>query len=181
MVFKGLFRPDPYQEAARELYGHIVAQARQPGFYHGGGVPDSIDGRFELIVLHVFLVLNRLKREENGASELSQAVFDLLFLDMDRSLREMGVGDIGVGKRIKAMVQAFYGRMSAYDTALLSDDEALQDALKRNLFGTVDADSLDLSAFCGYVRCEVASLEEQPLDSLLKGSVTFGSVPPFRA
>ncbi len=181
MVFKGLFGPDPLQEAAHELYGRIVAQARQPGFYQGGGVPDSIDGRFDLIVLHVFLVLNRLKREESRASGLSQALFDLLFLDMDRSLREMGVGDIGVGKRVKAMVQAFYGRMSAYDTALAADDAALQEALKRNLFGTVEPDILELSGFCAYLRREADSLGTLPLEGLLKGDISFGPVPAFKA
>lgn len=180
MVFKGLFRPDPLQEAARELYGRIVAQARQPGFYHDGGVPDSIDGRFELIVLHMFLVLNRLKREESRGSELSQAVFDLLFLDMDRSLREMGVGDIGVGKRVKAMVQAFYGRMSAYDAALSAGEEELRDALRRNLFGTVEPDSAELSGFCAYIRSERAALDDQALERLMKGEATFGPVPGFK-
>ncbi len=179
MLFKGLFRPDPLQEAARELYGRIVAQAREPGFYRDGGVPDSIDGRFDLIVLHVFLVMNRLKDEAEEGSALSQSLFDLLFLDMDRSLREMGVGDIGVGKRVKAMVQAFYGRIAAYDAALSADDEALRAALARNLFGTVEVETADLTGFCAYIRREAKTLDEQPPESLLKGQMTFGSVPLF--
>ena len=179
MVLRRLFRPNPNEEAARELYGRIVAQARRPGFYDAGGVPDSVDGRFDLIVLHMFLVLNRLKQERGRSAELSQAVFDLLFLDMDRSLREMGVGDIGVSKRIKAMVQAFYGRMAAYESALEAGEAAMQEALRRNLFGTIEADSARLASFAGYVRSAASVLAGQEMDALLKGGVVFSAEPDF--
>src|SRR5690242_9073061 len=94
------------EATVRALYGAIVAQARAPAFYMNYGVPDTLDGRFELLVLHAFLYFRRLKREPAAeAGEAGQAVFDLMFLDMDRSLRELGVGDLSVPKKIKRMAQ----------------------------------------------------------------------------
>src|SRR5579885_2019728 len=100
--------------AAAALYRAVVAQARAPAFYVAYGVPDTLDGRFDLIALHMFLVLHRLK-SDTDASTVSQALFDIMFDDMDRSLREMGVGDLGVGRRVRAMAEALYGRMAAYE------------------------------------------------------------------
>ncbi len=177
MVLGRLFGRDPLQEPARALYTGVVTQARQPAFYGPYGVPDSVDGRFDLIVLHVFLVMNRLKQEQERTADLSQALFDLLFLDMDQSLREMGVGDVGVGKRIKAMVQAFYGRISAYESGLQEGDEALKAALKRNLYGTVEASPAQLDAATGYIHAVVARLSGQQIDSLSRGELDFGAVP----
>ncbi|WP_374466727.1 ubiquinol-cytochrome C chaperone family protein, partial [Ferrovibrio sp.] len=91
------------------LYRAIVAQSRQAGFYREHGVPDSLDGRFDMIVLHSFLVMRRLRRIGAAAEPLSQQLFDLMFADMDSNLREIGVGDLSVGKKVKAMAQAFYG------------------------------------------------------------------------
>ncbi len=132
MIFK-LFRrnePEPFA-----LYGAIVAQARQPTFYTSFSVPDTLDGRFDMVVLHIVLVCRRL-RGPGGADETgSQALFDLFMRDMDRSLREMGVGDTAVPKRIKKMVAAFYGRLSAYVAALDSGDlDGLASAIGRNIF-----------------------------------------------
>ncbi|WP_282609148.1 ubiquinol-cytochrome C chaperone family protein [Pelagibius sp. Alg239-R121] len=180
MVLRRLFRRDPPEDPTRELYGRIVAQARQPAFYSACGVPDTVDGRFDLIVLHVFLVMNRLKQEHDRSSAASQALFDLLFLDMDQSLREMGVGDVGVGKRIKSMVQAFYGRLSAYESALKSGEEALKDALKRNLFGTVEVNDDQIDALSTYVQAEVSSLDGQEMEGLILGQVRFGPLSEGR-
>lgn len=174
MVLGRLFGRDPLQEPTRALYGSIVAQAREPAFYGRYGVPDSVDGRFDLIILHVFLVMNRLKQEPARSADLSQALFDLLFLDMDQSLREMGVGDVGVGKRIKTMVQAFYGRISAYESGLAEGEEALKAALQRNLFGTVTVSSAQLGAVTQYITAVVSRLALQEMDQLLLGAVEFG-------
>ena len=87
-----LFRSKPHEESARTLYAQIVAQARQPAFFRDCGLPDTIDGRFDLLVLHVFLVMHRLKQDRADTAELSQALFDVLFQDMDESLRELGAG-----------------------------------------------------------------------------------------
>lgn len=99
MVLGKPFRRNPHAESAHSLYLRVVAQARQPAFYADFGVPDTVDGRFDLVVLHVFLVLHRLKQDHPQASDLAQALFDTLFQDMDQSLRELGAGDMG-GKSV---------------------------------------------------------------------------------
>ena len=170
-------RAEALDEAARRLYGAVVAQARRPAFYRHLGVPDSLDGRFELIVLHAFLLFHRLKRDHAESEALSQAVFDLLFLDMDQSLREMGVGDLGVGKRIKQMVQAFYGRVAAYDGGLAGGPGELEAALERNLYGTVSPDSAQVGAMAGYLRDQEALLAEQAIADLVAGELSFGEAP----
>jgi len=141
MPFPWFFRTSPATEAAHRLYVAIQHQARSPEFHARLGVPDTLDGRFDLLALHMFLVLRRLKAEGKNASELAQRLFDMLFDDMDRSLREMGVADLGVGKRVKAMAQALYGRIAAYDAGLTqTGDDRLKEALRRNLYGTIDAE-----------------------------------------
>ena len=112
MILQRLFRPKP--QAERKLYEAIVAAARHPVFYARWGVADTIDGRFDMIILHAFAVLERMKGE---APEFRQRLVDEMFSDMDRSLREMGVGDLSVGKRIRVMAEVFYGRISAYESA----------------------------------------------------------------
>src|SRR3954454_20479676 len=102
MALTRIFRPHPRRDAAHRLYAALVAAARRPGFFTEGGVPDTLDGRFELIALHAVLVLRRLNRERE-AQDLAQELFDTMFADLDRALREMGVGDLGVGSRVKRM------------------------------------------------------------------------------
>lgn len=163
----------PTRAAASALYRAVVRQARQAAFYDAGGVPDTLDGRFELIALHAFLVLRRLKAERPRTRNLAQALFDEMFADMDRSLREMGAGDLGVGRRVKAMAAAFYGRVAAYERGLAEGDETLQAALARNLFGTVAAERPKLAAMGGYLKAQVALLDRQPIDRLAAGEVRF--------
>jgi cytochrome b pre-mRNA-processing protein 3 len=117
------------------IYGMIVTQAREPVFYQALGVPDTVDGRFDLVVLHLWMVLRRLRRLANGA-RLGQALFDQFCADMDANLREMGVGDLAVPKRMQAFGEAFYGRSAAYDLALTDGPEALAQALGKNILGT---------------------------------------------
>lgn len=165
--------------AAATLYRAIVVQARQPAFFVTYGVPDTLDGRFDLIALHMFLVLHRLKQDGRAAG-LSQVVFDTMFEDMDRSLREMGVGDLGVGRRVRAMGEALYGRLAAYEAGLDAGDTELSAALRRNLYGTVEEALLPAStlmALCGYVRQAARGLAGQSLDALRTGKVTFPEVP----
>ena len=166
--------------SAAILYRAIVEQARRPAFYAACGVPDTLDGRFELIALHMFFVLHRLKVDDAMAQQLSQELFDTMFGDMDRSLREMGVADLGVGRRIRAMAEALYGRMAAYEAGLAAEDSALAAALRRNLYGTVrdtEPAAAALSAICGYVRAAMREFAAQPLQRLAAGDVTFPDVP----
>lgn len=166
--------------AAALLYRAVVDQARQPRFYSSFGVPDSVDGRFDLIALHMFLVLHRLKREDEAARQFSQELFDTMFADMDRSLREMGVGDLGVGRRVRAMAEALYGRIAAYEAGLDGDDAVLTAALRRNLYGTLKASEPSpaaLAAWCEYLRAAVRDLAGQTLQRLQSGDVTFPAIP----
>ncbi|WP_298725189.1 ubiquinol-cytochrome C chaperone family protein [uncultured Ferrovibrio sp.] len=156
------------------LYNRIVAQARQPVFYSHLSVPDSLDGRFDMIVLHAILVMRRLGQIGEEGRKLSQALFDLLFADMDSSLREIGVGDLSVGKKVKAMGQAFYGRADAYEAALKAGtEEALTAALGRNLYGTQQPTPPAVSAMAAYMRQADAALAAQPPQELLAGNPTF--------
>lgn len=168
------FRQDPHIEVARQLYAKLVYQARQPGFYTSFAVPDTIDGRFDLIVLHVFLLIRRLKSEGDVGQAMAQSLFDVMFADMDQSLREMGVGDLGVGKRVKVMAAGFYGRCQAYEEGLMaSDHKVLEAAISRNLFGTIDSTEAQLVAMATYIRQESRALEQQSASALLTGTVVF--------
>ncbi len=173
-----LFKRDPHEAEATRLYDAIVRQARRPEFYEGGGVPDSIDGRFELIALHAYLVLRRLRAAGGAAEPLAQALVDVLFADLDASLREMGAGDLGVGKRVKRMATAFYGRIGAYETS--ENKGAMEQALMRNLFGTVTPQPAQLAALTGYVETALAQLANQPLPEIMAARLNF-PVPDFLA
>jgi cytochrome b pre-mRNA-processing protein 3 len=173
-----LFRADPLQRAAHRAYEQVVAQARQTVFFAEVGVPDTVAGRFELLCLHAFLYLHRLKREQPPAKKLSQLFFDAMFLDLDRSLREMGTGDLSVGREVRRMAEAFYGRIAAYEGGLADGEAALQAALARNLFGTAPATAAPrLSAMAAYLHGEVARLDAQHPTALLAGEVAFGGPP----
>jgi cytochrome b pre-mRNA-processing protein 3 len=173
MPLSDLFRRDKFDSAAHGLYRVIVAQSRLPSFYEADGVPDTLDGRFDLIALHAFLLMRRLKSEGVPGRRLAQALFDVVFADMDQSLREMGVGDLAVGKRVKAMASAFYGRVAAYDAGLAGNSAALADALRRNLYGTVDPEPAAVSRMAEYMRREADALHGLPISELLMGRFQF--------
>ena len=170
------FRPPAQREAAYRLYGRIVEAARRPEFFAERGVPDSLDGRFELIALHASLVFRRLAAEHPRARDFSQELFDAMFADLDRALREMGAGDLGVGKHVKRMVSGFYGRARAYERAL-GGAEPLEPALRRNLYGTTEPRDNDVAALAAWMRAADAALAAQPLDGFLAGEVAFPAAP----
>lgn len=172
-----MFRSRPQDEPARSLYAGIVAQARRPEFFLACGLPDTVDGRFDLLVLHVFLVMHRLKRGHGQTAELSQALFDVFFQNMDEGLRELGAGDMGVGRRIKAMAEGFYGRVLAYEQALAQGDQALEGCVRRNLYGATDGTREQVHAVVLYIRSASATLAGQALDRLVRGDVDFGPAP----
>jgi cytochrome b pre-mRNA-processing protein 3 len=172
-----LFKSNPLQDAAGLAYRRVVEQARRPGFFVDCGVPDTVDGRFELICLHAFLYLHRLKGEQPRAAPIGQRFFDRMFADFDRSLREMGTGDLSVGREVKRMAGSFYGRIAAYEEGLAGDDAILAPALARNLFGTAPASAARLAAMALYVRREAAHLHGQDAAALLAGDLVFGDPP----
>ena len=154
------------------LYEAIVAQSRQTQFYAEWGVPDTVTGRFDMISLHIALTLRRLKREGAGAAEFSQALFDLFFKDMDRSLREMGVGDISVPKRIEKMGSLFYGLVDGLGDALNSDEQdALEAFVLRNFLPADRPDAAD--AFAAYIRRQIAWLDSLPAAGIMNGTLTW--------
>ena len=154
---------------AEALYGAIVAAARQPGFYRDWAVPDTVDGRFEMIVLHMYLVLDRLKPEPEP---LRQALTDLFFTDMDRSLREMGVGDLGVGKKVRKMAEAFFGRIAAY--AGSNDVESLTDSLARNAYaGNAGGHEASARMLALWTFNAKQKLQSQNAENIVNGRITF--------
>jgi cytochrome b pre-mRNA-processing protein 3 len=180
MVLGRIFPGNPNEAVARSLYERIVAQTREPAFYRDLGVPDSVDGRFELLLIHSFLVLHRMKGRRERLGDLAQTLMDTLFFDLDQSIRVSGVGDLGVGPRLGRMAQAFYGRISVYEAGLAAAAPALETALQRNLYGTVDSPGdAALAAMAGYLRREVAALAERTDDDLLAGELAFGAPPPL--
>ena len=172
-ILSKLFGQKPRWEApARDLYDAVVLQARQESFYLQGKVPDTIDGRFDLVVLHAFLLFRRLKTAGAEAAALSQKTFDMMFADFDESLREMGVTDLGISPKIKKMAKAFFGRVHAYDGSI-EDEQALSAALGRNLYRGNDPGSDVLAAMVAYTQCQAAFLTDQADAELMKGRVRF--------
>lgn len=173
-----LFRKDPIKDVADALYAASAEQARRPDFYLSYGVEDSVEGRFEMAALHAYLLLRRLKGAGDAASRLSRAYTEVFFSEMDGALRELGVGDLSVGKKIRAMAEAFYGRIAAYESALASDDGAVRlvSALSRNVYGEKNPDAAERLA--DYVRRSIAILDAQPDNRLLNGVIVFAGHAP---
>lgn len=185
MALFGLLRRKPFERTGFELYGGAVAAARDPALYAVLGVPDSIPGRFELISLHVALLIRRLRQEDaplqpgtgqpgRGAA-VSQAVFDAMFADMDLNLREMGIGDMSVGKRVKALWEAFHGRAHAYEGPLaVPDAAALAEALARNVWKeAVRADAPGPEGLARLAIAQAGALSALPFESFLGGRAGF--------
>ena len=172
---KSLFRPKGDALDAYRLYGAIVDQARRIEFYRDFGVPDSPAGRFSLIALHGFLVMERLARDAEVAT-LAQAVFDAMFADMDRNLREMGVGDLSVGKKVKALAQHFYGLSDAVRRGLEGSPAELQAALSRNIYGETPVDQHAVRVLAAYVRAATGLLAGQASRDLVRGRVVFAAL-----
>jgi len=166
------------------LYGAIVAQARTPTFYTRYGIPDTVEGRFELIVLHLVLLLNRLSRDEARKRDrqgrtIGQRLFDRFCRDLDDNLREMGVGDLAVPRRMRRFGEAFYGRQAAYATALAAaDPQPLENALARNIFGVAGADER-AACLARYMRAAATQLDSEAADTLATGKAVFPSPEAF--
>ncbi|HYC98310.1 ubiquinol-cytochrome C chaperone family protein [Brevundimonas sp.] len=139
IMLQNLFRTRPRERLGEPLYERAVQQARDPGFYTRMGVADRIDARFELYTLHVLLLVMRLRDEGEQGAEAGQALFDTYVSALDHALRELGVGDISVGKKMRKLGEAMYGRMSAYEPPLRQGDAAaLAASLSRNVFESHD-------------------------------------------
>lgn len=168
-----LGRKNPYKQMARDVYANILTCSRQPKFYTDYGVPDTFDGRFDLMVLLIFLIFQRMisgGREE--AIQFNQALFDVCFADMDQTLREMGIGDMGVPKHMRKMMKAFNGRMHAYEQALAEGRLAL--ALEKNLYGgAANIDEKKIAKMEAKALEMLDFLNAQGMDEILSGRVAF--------
>jgi len=170
MIFP-LFRRSSRQDTISTLYGTIVAQARLPCFYREYGVPDTVNGRFDLLVLHLAIALDRLG-EGSELRPMGQALFDRFCEDMDDNLREIGVGDLSVPKKMRRIGEAFYGRAQAYRSALASDgDEALVAALAKNVYGGAAPEPAAPVRLAAYIREAVRGLGAQQPADLLAGKL----------
>ena len=174
MGLLGLILRDRHERAGFELYGAAVAAARDPFFYTALGVPDTLDGRFDMVGLYTFLIIQRLTREPAPGPALAQAVFDAMFGDMDVNLREMGVGDLSVGRKVRVMWEAFHGRSVAYAAAMDSGDvTALDAALGRNVWRDKPPQDGAVEILRRIVLSQDAHLATLDVAGLLRGEIEF--------
>ncbi|WP_309646108.1 ubiquinol-cytochrome C chaperone family protein [Phenylobacterium sp.] len=174
MFLDRFFRPRAAQNAGRKLYAGVVAQARTPALYTDLGAPDTVEGRFELYTAHVFLLLDRLRGQGPRAGETSQVLFDAYLSALDDALREMGVGDVSVGKKMRKLGEAFYGRVKSYETAFqtLPDRTQLEALAARTVYA--QGEPANAPRFADYVLAQRETLAGQSLDALLDGDATWG-------
>ncbi|MGN6750771.1 MAG: YceD family protein [Xanthobacteraceae bacterium] len=166
------FRLNPWSGKIDDLYGAIVAQSRREVFYTGYSVPDTIEGRFDVIVLHIVVMLASLDRAGPAARGIGQNLFDRFCRDLDANLREMGIGDLAVPKRMRQFGEAFYGRQAAYLAALAAPDRRkLEKALARNIFQGIDG--AGPRRLARYARALARRFEVQDQAALLRGAVVF--------
>ena len=166
-----------YDESVLSLYTNIVTQSRTKSFYRLYGVPDTINGRFDLITLHMFIVLRRLKELGDEGIKLSQDLFDIMFADMDKNMREMGVGDLSVGKKIKVLATAFYGRIKAYDNGIAGlNDETLVACLKRNLFSEIVPKEEHVETVTDYLLREIRASKNWSITDIKTNNISFGKI-----
>lgn len=169
-----LKKKNPYEQAARDVYAALLLASRQPEFFKRYGVPDTFDGRFDLLLLHVFIVVNRMTAEGKVGADFSQALFDVVFADMDQILREMGIGDMGIPKHMRRMMKAFNGRMHVYAEALKQGEGAVAVALRRNLYGTLeDSEIPDIRKMACYLKDNIDKSATLPLSAILDGKIGF--------
>lgn len=174
-MLKGLFKPKPAQVAGQALYARTAPQARLTALYADLGAPDTPEGRFELFSLHVYLILERLKGQGPQAAAAAQALFDAYVSSLDNALRELGVGDLSVGKRMRKLGEAFFGRVKSYEAAFgkLPDSGDLEAVIARTIYA--DADASRAPDMAAYVLAQRAALADQPLERFLAGEVAWSA------
>jgi cytochrome b pre-mRNA-processing protein 3 len=168
-----LFRPRNRPDTISRLYGAIVAQARLPSFYREYAVPDTVNSRFDMIVLHLTLLLERLAHEPGPRKALGQAVFDRFCEDMDANLREMGIGDLSVPRKMTRLGTAFYGRMQAYRDAIANEGPALTEVLGRTVYGEEPGREASAARLAAYMREAVSVLAKQEAAEMVGGKLRF--------
>ncbi|MEM9706614.1 MAG: ubiquinol-cytochrome C chaperone family protein [Pseudomonadota bacterium] len=170
-----LFKRNDEDIRARELYSALIDISRQPYFFEKLKAPDTVEGRFEILSIHVYLTLRRLKGAGKNADSFAQAVFDTFFKNMDDALRELGVGDMSIGRKIRGLAEAFYGRIGAYEKALDEGDRnQLSGAISRNVY---ERESHPMApAIADYMVASIAALDAQTVDTILAATIEFPDV-----
>ena len=154
------------------LYGMIVAQERMPAFYRGYGVPDTVESRLDMVMLHLVLVLRHLSAGQGALPPFAQALFDRFCRDIDDNFREMGVSDLAVPKQMRRVGEMFYGRAKAYEAALAADDTAaLEAAIARNVYGA--SEPLGAGRLAAYMREAARQLDAEPLEAIERAAFEF--------
>ncbi len=173
------FRQRPAYAAGQALYRAAADKARDPAFYRDAHAPDTVEGRFELYMIHVILIAMRLRGQGRAAAETSQVMFDAFLRGLDDAMREMGVGDLSVGKKMRKLGEAFYGRAKRYDE-LIGDAEGLTALVRRTLYADVEGELADAGArtVAGYAAQTHAALAAQPLERLMAGEAHFPPLAP---
>jgi len=164
LVFK---RKNPHEAFAAALYARTAEQAREPALFESCGIPDTLDGRFDALALHAALMIDRLRREPDG-ERLAQSFFDSMFRHLDLTLREIGVQDLGVGRRIKIMAEGLHGRALAYREALAGGPQSLGDVLRRNAYGGRSPDAAEVRNLEAHIRGYADRLASAPRPELIK-------------
>lgn len=176
-MFGRLFgKKDPLPGAASRMLEQVVSESRKALHYRDGGVPDTLEGRFEMMVVSAFPIFYRLKGQGKAAERLAQLLFDSMFREIDMSLREMGVGDLSVPRKIKAMAQGFYGRVVAYERALDAEDAAaLREAVTRNVFSSIEGtpDDKSVDYVVDLIKSNFARIGKQPFEDIMAGKLAY--------
>ena len=178
VVFYGIemfsfFKPNKTLSNVDKVYGIVVDQSRKPIFYTELLIPDNIDGRFDVLSLHMFFIFSRLKNEEHIAADFSQSLFDTMFVDMDQSLREMGVGDLSVGKRVKDMGKALLGRIEAYDKAFSAEYSDIEATIIRNIYRGDGPHLQHIRRLIEYSKGTIENLALIPNEEILHANFSF--------
>lgn len=166
-MFGAFKQKNPYEQPARSVYGALLTHIRQPVFYEELAVPDTFEGRFDVLVLHVFMVMEHMLVHEKG-EVFNQTLFDVMFADMDQALREMGKGDMGVPKQMRAMMLGFNGRVHAYQDAF-GDDEKRAAVIAKNIYNTQDSDSA--KKMSNYSALAMRHVKAQSQENILAGTL----------
>jgi cytochrome b pre-mRNA-processing protein 3 len=175
----GLFRNKAREALISRLYDQILAQARDPSLYVAGSVPDTVEGRTDMMLLHLFLLMHRLRDEEGEVLDVARDVCDRFFAELDRAMREMGVGDLTVPKKMRKIADIYAGCSSSYGNALQSADAGeLPQTLWRNVYARRQDRLTEAEVLASYVRRAAAALGAVPGERLIQDHIPFPS-PPF--
>jgi cytochrome b pre-mRNA-processing protein 3 len=161
------------RKLATKLHDALVQQSREPDFYARFGLPDTMLGRYEMVCLHAYLVLTRLQREGDSGRRQAQTLHDMIFDDFDIALREAGLGDMGIGHRIKKLARNLHGRISTYEKGLVEGDAEMDVVLRRNMYASAEPSAPEVSAMIAYIRAARREMDSVTASALFAAELNF--------